>query len=246
MTAKSWMYRGKGSKDRSFVERSETRQSGDYALRLNNNTDDYARVGLSEEYNKPVFPVSKRYNTFNGYLIFNQESNDSLQLSVNMYKDGQSVGNAYQLFAEDILDFEDFEMEFSYMDAFVIPDSMNIQISIFNRSNSNRITDSYLIIDNLSFDGLLLKVKETGMAQPLIFPNPTSGHISIVLPEELQATSYVIIKVLDINGKEVLKEKKPIFQTSITIDLGQLVPGIYLLQIDHEDVHYSKKILLEP
>ena len=68
-----------------------------------------------------------------------------------------------------------------------------------------------------------------------IFPNPTSGKI------DLLGIEYGTIKIIDNFGRIILKAEKP----GSEIDISDLAPGIYFLQISSDNQWITKKIIKE-
>ena len=60
----------------------------------------------------------------------------------------------------------------------------------------------------------------------MIYPNPTSGEVTILMPAELLGSTY---SLFDLTGRKVLEGK--IENTKMKIDLGQLSDGSYMLKI---------------
>jgi len=77
---------------------------------------------------------------------------------------------------------------------------------------------------------------ESKDAQFMIFPNPSTGLITVVNPGGDQR-----IRVIDLTGKNLIEP----FNTSanqIELDLDHLADGIYLIQLEHEGKILSKRI----
>ena len=71
-----------------------------------------------------------------------------------------------------------------------------------------------------------------------IYPNPTSDFITI---ENNNSEQFLSIELLDYAGKRI----KSIDQKTTSVDLSDLTPGVYLLQITTEKGKYCEQIRLE-
>jgi hypothetical protein len=71
-----------------------------------------------------------------------------------------------------------------------------------------------------------------------IFPNPASGHVKIATSNASEITS---VAIYDLTGKRI----EPVFIKSELIDLSNLSPGIYLLEVRTATGSYRKKIVKE-
>jgi extracellular elastinolytic metalloproteinase len=75
-----------------------------------------------------------------------------------------------------------------------------------------------------------------------VYPNPTKGLITIKID---QYNGLTAIKVLDLNGKVVLKLDNQPFDNLKQIDLSSLQPGIYLIKINGIGLDYVEKIIVQ-
>ncbi|MBL7931803.1 MAG: T9SS type A sorting domain-containing protein [Bacteroidia bacterium] len=80
------------------------------------------------------------------------------------------------------------------------------------------------------------------------FPNPSSGHLNIVLPDK--SDSYSSLSVYDSRGAEVQKlnsEQIKSANSAITLSLKGIEPGIYFLKLNSENGPvYSGKFIFQP
>ncbi|MFC2151738.1 choice-of-anchor Q domain-containing protein [Bacteroidota bacterium] len=130
---------------------------------------------------------------------------------------------------------------------FIITPNENFFVSSASYNDVNVIEDfvesndsyTYTVTD-ISDDGILIVTfsNSTGIiANPNIsfniFPNPTSGLVSIQLQENY---SEFKLRIVDINGKVILINDH--FNNQESLNLGDLPPGIY-----HIIVEYDKQVL---
>lgn len=73
----------------------------------------------------------------------------------------------------------------------------------------------------------------------LIFPNPTNGLITFLVPENTDNT----ISIYDIQGKELLNLKNQ--SGSVTTDLSFLEEGMYLVKLQNQNGITVKKVILK-
>ena len=100
-----------------------------------------------------------------------------------------------------------------------------------NRSGTITITGGTESVTITIFQdaGGPLSVAENLKDEILIFPNPTEGKLNLsALPSDV---SDCMIKVLHMDGKVVFFQEYPIDRQTTEIDLNQLPPGTYLLQV---------------
>lgn len=93
----------------------------------------------------------------------------------------------------------------------------------------------WTFVDNFKL-ALLTPVEETTEVLTSVYPNPSTGWLSI-------ETAFIptSIKVLDLTGR-VLKTVGGALSYKQTIDIGHLANGLYLLEISGEEIYRIEKI----
>ena len=88
---------------------------------------------------------------------------------------------------------------------------------------------------NVSFDG---------NRNVLVFPNPASGMVRVVLPENFISGRIV---VTDVSGKELLSYD--VKNSDVQLDVSVLAPGVYFLTIEDDtelhSIHEKVKLLIQ-
>jgi len=77
-----------------------------------------------------------------------------------------------------------------------------------------------------------------------IFPNPATGYVSIVFPENLDGN--VTIDLVDLRGTVVMHKTLPhlSFNSVGQLDISALVPGIYIVRVIGEKAAFSEKLVV--
>lgn len=75
----------------------------------------------------------------------------------------------------------------------------------------------------------------------LVFPNPTSSHITINLPEMPSGTVWLELYTVD--GKLVMREQTT--YSAKTLDLSNVAKGVYVLKLNINNAQHFKKIIVE-
>ncbi len=76
-----------------------------------------------------------------------------------------------------------------------------------------------------------------------VFPNPTSGTITISGLSELSKGSAIYLHIMDVSGKTILTKRVDSTTGSETIDTGFLAPGVYLISIQNNIQRVSKRFV---
>jgi hypothetical protein len=128
------------------------------------------------------------------------------------------------------------------VDLFMDPNATNISI-LANSSGSAQ--NDKTCVGNGGFDlwgfslSSTLQIKDIPTTSSIkLYPNPTSNYITI---ENNNPEQFLSIDLLDYSGKHI----KSFDSNNTSINLSDLNPGIYLLQITTEKGNYCEKIRLE-
>lgn len=222
----------------SMVEQSTDAYSGDFAVRLNNKItneySDFARIKVGDSLNtwNPVFPVDFNHEKFYGYVKYFPEDGDTLFVRINMFENGNPMGWGELKIKDPILNYSLFEVPISYWGGNA--DSCLIEFSIY-KSNGEP-GNSYAILDNLSFDAVLLPTQNVGVEEILpnqisVYPNPTEGPLTIEfanLPQD-----EISVMVVDLSGRVLLNENHTLLNNQLNININNL-PSQYCFVIVRE------------
>ncbi|MFM9947915.1 MAG: T9SS type A sorting domain-containing protein [Saprospiraceae bacterium] len=83
-----------------------------------------------------------------------------------------------------------------------------------------------------------LSTQAASAAVQTLFPNPTSGELTLVLQSEITG-SDLLIRVTNLAGQEMLQIQEPEASSSIRINAGTLPEGLYLLSVYQADQRIS-------
>ena len=98
-----------------------------------------------------------------------------------------------------------------------------------NRSGTITITGGTESVTVDVFQDELLGVLENLENEVLLFPNPTDGRISL---SNLPSGNYSsIVELVDLDGRNIFSKEYQIGDNELVIDLDELVPGAYLLNL---------------
>ena len=232
-TPKGWYPGGdnKNSPGESSVRISENAFDGSYALDfINRKYEGYSQSFLSTSPFKsigPSFPVSGRHETLYGYIGFEPDGNDTLFISVNMFRNGTMVGEGYYFHTGLLEPYGQLEIPLSYTSRDVVPDSGYVGF-LFNRNASE---NTRVLIDALSFDTPALKIKDnTAREKRLLYPNPFHDAVSIYWPES--EGKPIVIELYGITGRKLFSEKTISRGINLIRFTNLSLPrGIYLLRV---------------
>ena len=253
----SWVSRDDERAEEPFmVERSSDYYSGFYALRLANKTqgnEDFARIrtGMNPYDYQPEFPIDFRHENFYGNFQFSPNAGDTLFVELDMYNNGSQIGRAYGIIDTATTEYRQFAYEIQYWTQ-DIPDSCSISIRIEKDYGNGTPGDSYAIIDNLSFDGVISKaidlsteeIENVSLVDFNVFPNPTNGLVNIAVESYKQSQKGELILV-DMTGKVLEKKQLNLLNTlnTLQLDLTNYSDQVYFIILRLDDKIYSKKVI---
>jgi len=97
------------------------------------------------------------------------------------------------------------------------------------------------VFSKKSFAGTGINEVKNTNSSFIVYPNPATSQINIVLNENVKNST---LHIFDINGKTISSQTL-INQNTASIDLSNLNKGIYFITIDADGVKSSKKFIVE-
>jgi hypothetical protein len=98
-----------------------------------------------------------------------------------------------------------------------------------------------LYIDNVMISPLTSIASNRNTREIQVFPNPTNGHVNILIPENMSETE---ITVIDLQGVEVFSITSEQGQNSFSTDLSGFGAGVYFIRVTNEETSISEKVIL--
>ncbi|WP_303310935.1 S8 family peptidase [Hymenobacter sp. BT730] len=92
------------------------------------------------------------------------------------------------------------------------------------------------------YDGIALPVRPALPTAWQLYPNPTTGLLHLRITATFSAQRVV---VLDGVGRTVFQQRWPAQQTTATLQLQGLQPGIYMVQLQGKDAVLTRKVLIK-
>jgi hypothetical protein len=124
--------------------------------------------------------------------------------------------------------------------ASAIPGSYNYD---YITSNGVCPADTALVEVVVDPDCNYLSLGEEKLNELTVFPNPATNVINIANPSNSESLK---VEILDMNGRVVLTDAKALANaTEGTIDVSQLVKGMYTLRVYNEDGQKTFKVVIQ-
>jgi len=260
-TPDNWWYNNKYTPDPSHpqnpaVSRTEDAQHGNYAALVRNYLYPsyiipYAMPGfLSTNYywNGPGFSVNCRHQTLTGYYKFLPENNDTMSVSIMMFKNHTKIGGGRFQSNSVVTDYTPFVIQIIYIDNdTVVPDSGTISVQSCSRRT---LGNSRLYIDNLNFDGFLSGVKEPPLTNVEnfdfnVYPNPLSDQATVSFT--MNQDRFVKVRLFDLSGKQVALLAECMYKAGnhkLDLSAQGLQKGFYICVINTGNRIFSRKLII--
>lgn len=113
----------------------------------------------------------------------------------------------------------------------------NVRLIVVNQCGSDTIIKPVLV------NGIGIVEIKSNFKQLSVFPNPSSGSISIEMPDEL-INQNSTFSLADLSGKKILDQNQKISNQLFQLDLNSISNGIYLLTIKSDQQNYFSKIII--
>ncbi len=78
-----------------------------------------------------------------------------------------------------------------------------------------------------------------------IYANPNTGKCDIAIPEEFRNETNLILKIYDLQGKEIQQAKIEMFENKIKLNIEAEAKGVYNVILTNGKKNYSGKIIFE-
>ncbi len=101
------------------------------------------------------------------------------------------------------------------------------------------VTDEGVVVDDFVIDGTTLSTNDENLIKLVVYPNPSSSIFNI----RLNNIGRYNIYVRDITTKLLFKDSNE--NSNYKLNLSEFSEGIYLLEIESNNMHMTKKILLK-
>jgi Secretion system C-terminal sorting domain len=243
----------------SNIVRTTDAYAGNYAMKLqsiignsstlkgstfttgNNNSSDIV----------PSFAITSRPNSLKGFYKFIPQNGDAFYINIELFKNGQLVGNGNFSSPSAVNNYTPFSAEITYINSFPAgdPDSASISIATYSlNGNTIPLGQSVAFIDNLSFDRLIysgIGEKEALISDLTVYPNPAQANVNIQF--QLQQKENLAISILDLNGREVLKLSEQSYAAGnhqLHFDIGYLSNGMYFITIQNGQSSSHSKLMI--
>lgn len=182
-------------------------------------------------------------SAFTGWYISNFSGGDQLEIVVTVYSGGSATGSGFAFINTNASTYTQFSVAINNPGT---ADSARIQLSEITSAygTSGLNAASYVIIDDLAFDGVMgIENHKTGSNGLGLFPNPVnSGILHLSLAKNYAAG---VISIASADGKEVLKTSGSVLQQAGNmIDVGHLAKGIYFLTVSSAEGVEVKKLYI--
>lgn len=163
-------------------------------------------------YHRDAFPINQSHFSIDTILTFSDQwSSVSAVFEADSAYNYLHIGN----FFDDANTLIEVESEFSQAGYYVVDD---VRVSSTT---------------NTSFLG-------NNRKGHLIFPNPTTGSVRLMLPQKITNPS---IQIFSLEGVQVTSELGVHFANNETIDLSFLTPGVYIFRVVTKNLTYNEKII---
>jgi hypothetical protein len=244
------------------VLRESKARSGSYALRLQTGTanglsgsetlgafilSSHSLDALEADPERPSFPVQSKFASFRGFYQMNTIG-DTAQAEINMFYQGNLVGNGVWRSAANVGSWTEFSADISYDPLFSgIPDSATVLLSLLNPDGLSAKPGNWFLVDDLYLSNWATSTRHINAQTAWkVYPNPAKDRIYMEHPGAAEGQLY--FRILDMSGREFRSGSSSWEgQGAVSeISVEGLSAGAYLLQCRINGTSYQQRILVQP
>ena len=244
------------------IEQSQDTVAGNFALKVINDplyetkNRTFIHLGeISETDYGPHFPVNYKHEQFNGYFKYFPQNNDTLQLNIEMFFEGQQIGQGYMIVDTLVSEYELFQIPIDYFFGIgnEVPDSANIRIALFGDTITGGGSIGYF--DNLGFDGFysehplptlgIENLAQTESYQIKVYPNPTSDQLTVEVVGS-KGSESLELRLVSLLGSPIWNEKMQIGEglNRNIYSMKNIMTGVYFLTVSGPKSHQVETIIV--
>lgn len=232
--------------------------SGNYALRLetglwqhNGITDTLASSlistsSASEVFGDafvPSFPVNTRPASFRGYS-FLQSQGDTPTAELNLFYQGNLVGNAIWIGGSNHTDYRLFSADVQYDQLFSgVPDSATVILYLGNGEGASSKPGNYWVVDDLHLSLWATSAETASPELWSVYPNPAHDRVFISGTPIHEAAQ---LQLHDLSGRLVSEKRMAAFSGRESLDLQGLPAGIYTLGMQTAGRRFTQRFIITP
>lgn len=226
------------------MEKTTDATDGNFALKLVNQTGkriSWVSTSLNTDSQGPHFPVGGRHLTFDFDYKFLPENNDTLSISMKLFKAGQQVGSAFVFIDAPATNYTHQSIAIQYNNGLDIPDSASIWIRLGASEMAHGNSIAYF--DKLTFDTTAVAINPLTVPslRCLLFPNPASNSVTVAWGA---AFAQPEITLSDISGRVLQQLKANSGATKTVLNTATLASGMYLLSVKTQGQLSTQKLMI--
>jgi hypothetical protein len=228
---------------------------GNYSIKIESNTSivpNFAACGVALQTHemiiggpRPYFRVAGHPASFTGYFKYFPQNNDTMFIMLLLFHGGMVVADATLTATSTVPDWTSFVVPISNYNA---ADSGAILLASYNANGPPPSYfprgNSVLYADNLNFDFLINSIDEQGANrkdETVFYPNPARDKIYFELRGAGLISHHATVTIFNNFGEIVIK--KTILSASKSLDISQLLPGIYFLVLENSNTKTTQKLV---
>ncbi|HXC05767.1 MAG TPA: SBBP repeat-containing protein [Bacteroidia bacterium] len=128
----------------------------------------------------------------------------------------------------------------AYVGGFFSTPTINLGTNVFTNAGNSGTQDMYVAKLVSGNTGILENTMPSTVLKA--FPNPTTGLFELAFTHSINPVATVIL--MDMQGREVYREKRDFNQAGSRLDLSSRPDGLYYVVVDDGTVLYCSKVML--
>lgn len=224
------------------ITQSDDSYSGSYALHGQTDPDETFIPEIISGYDNFGIPVSENYEQLKFHYKYIEDGSDKMVILISISNENYiTLGSGYLEIEDEVEDYTLAVIPISY----TLPGTAAhaiIQIALVDGFGSGPPSaDTYFIIDDVDFTGTTGIDDQVSEAKITIYPNPTTDHFKINIPED---DNYNELEVINQVGQKIYSHTINSSGKTMTVTTD-LEAGIYFVRLTGEGIIATEKIIIK-
>ena len=224
------------------ISQSIINHSGSYAVKGQTDTDETIVPILESGYDNSGFPVSEKYEQLSFWYQYVEQGSDMMLVTVTIADEDYSTLGHASLEIEDATEGYTLAILPIEYDGVGTPAVAIVSFSLYDATGGDPPDkETYFLIDDVELS-TVTGIEDQVLGEKIrVFPNPTTDHFKISIPED---DNYNELEVINQLGQKMYSQKLSNTDKIISVD-HNWEAGVYFIRLKSDDVSVTETLIIK-